>query len=82
MVVVLILIGSPPDGVLGVLVHDDELILGRTAGIDAGENVDSAQIADIALLIACQFRLCLLFEQLLVGGVVDDFRGSGNAILS
>ena len=81
MVVVLVLVGSPPHGVLGVLVHNDELVLGRTAGVDAGHNVHSTQLADLALFVAFQTGLGLFLEQLLVGGVVHDLSRAGNAIL-
>ena len=81
VVVVLVLVGSPPHGVLGVLVHNDELVLGRTAGVDAGHNVHSTQLADLALFVAFQTGLGLFLEQLLVGGVVHDLSRAGNAIL-
>ena len=82
MVVVLVLVAGPPHGVLGVLVHDDELILGGAAGVDAGHDVDSAQLADLALLVAFQFGLGLLVEQLLVRGVVHDLGRAGDTILA
>ena len=81
VVVVLVLIAGPPHGVLGVLVHHDELVLGRTAGVDAGHHVHSTQLADLTLLVAFQLGIGLLCEQLLVGGVVHDFSRAGNAIL-
>ena len=81
VVVVLVLIAGPPHGVLGVLVHHDELVLGRTAGVDAGHHVHSTQLADLTLLVAFQLGIGLLCEQLLVGGVVHDFSRAGDAIL-
>ena len=81
VVVVFVLVAGPPHGVLGVLVHDDELILGRTAGVDAGHDVDGTQLADLALFVAFQAGLGLFLEQLLVGGVVHDLSRAGNAIL-
>ena len=42
VVVVLIFVGSPPDGILGGIVNDDKLVLGRAAGVYAGHDVDSA----------------------------------------
>ena len=81
VVVVLVLIAGPPHGVLGVLVHHDELVLGRTAGVDAGHHVHSTQLADLTLLVAFQLGIGLLGEQLLVGGVVHDFSRAGDAIL-
>ena len=82
VVIVLILVAGPPHGVLGVLVHDDELILGRTAGVDAGHDVDGTQLADLALFVAFQAGLGLFLEQLLVGGVVHDLSRAGNTILA
>ena len=81
VVVVLVLIAGPPHGVLGVLVHHDELVLGRTAGVDAGHHVHSTQLADLTLLVTFQLGIGLLGEQLLVGGVVHDFSRAGDAIL-
>ena len=82
VVVVLVLVGSPPHGVLGVFVHDDELILGGAAGVDAGHDVDSAQLADLTLLVAFQLGLGLLVEQLLIRGVVHDLGRAGDTILA
>ena len=82
VVVVLILVGSPPNGVLGVLIDDDVLILGGTAGVNAGHDVDSTQLTDPTLLVAGQIGLGLLSEQNIVGGVMHDFGRAGNAILS
>jgi hypothetical protein len=81
MVIVLVLVAGPPDSVLGVLVHDDVLILGGTAGVNAGHNIDSAQLADPALFVTSQLRLGLLLEQHFVRGVVHDLSRAGNAIL-
>ena len=81
LVVVLELVRGPPDGVLGVLVHDDELILRGAAGVDAGHDVDCAQLSQLTLLKALQAGVHLRLEELLVGGVVDDFLDTGNAVL-
>ena len=82
VVVVLIGLGGPPHGVLGVIVDDDILVFGGAAGVDAGHNVDGAELADLALFKAFQTGLGLFREQHFVGRVVDDFRGAGNAILT
>ena len=56
------------------------LSLGRTAGVDAGHYVDSAQLGDLALPRArSSVGLGLLGEQLVVGGIIHDFSRSGNA---
>ena len=82
VVVVLVLVAGPPNGVLGVLVHDDVLVLGGAAGVNAGHNIDGAQLADLALLVAGQVRLGLLCEQSIIRGVMHDLGRAGNAILS
>ena len=82
VVVVLVLVAGPPNGVLGVLVHHDELVLGGTAGVDAGHNVHSAQLADLAHFVAFQAGLGLFLEQLLVRGVIHDLGRAGNAVLA
>ena len=82
VVVVLVLVAGPPNGVLGVLVHDDVLVLGGAAGVNAGHDIDSAQLADLALLVAGQVRLGLLCEQNIIRGVMHDLGRAGNAILS
>ena len=66
MVIILILVRSPPYRVLGVLIHDDELILRRTTGVHTSEYIYSAELGLEALLIACKTFLGLLCEQLLV----------------
>ncbi len=81
VVVVLVLVGGPPDGVLGVLVHDDELILGGAAGVDAGHDVDGPQLAKLAPLKAGEVLLQLLLEKHFKGGIVDDLCGAGDAVL-
>ena len=82
MVVVLVFVAGPPHGVLGVLVHDDELILGGAAGVDTGHNVDGTQLADLTLLVAFQTGLGLLFKQLLIRGVIHDLSRAGDTILA
>ena len=81
LVVVLELVRGPPHGVLGVLVHDDELVLGGAAGVDAGHDVDRTQLSHLALLEALQAGVHLRLEEFLIGGVVDDLLDTGNAIL-
>ena len=81
MVVVLVLVGGPPHGVLGVFVHDDVLVFGGTAGVDAGHHVDGVQLGDLADFVAGEAGLGLLLEQLLIGRIVDNLGGTGNAVL-
>ena len=81
MVVVLIGVGRPPHGVLGVLVHDDVLVFGGTAGVDTGHNVHGTQLADLALFVAGELGLGLFREEHLVGRIVHDLGGAGDPIL-
>ena len=81
VVVVLVLVGSPPHGVLGVLIHDDVLVFGGAAGVDTGHDVDGIQLGELAHLVASQAGLGFLLEQQFVGRIVDDFGSTGNTVL-
>ena len=81
LIVVLERIGGPPNGVLGSVVHNDELILGGTSGVDTGHNVHCAKLGYLALLKALKRRISLGLEQLLVRGVVYDLGRAKDAIL-
>ena len=81
-VVVIGILGSgPPYGVLGVLVHDDEFVFGGTAGVDAGHDVDCAQLGLDALVKAFEVFTHLFLIQELKGRVADDLCCAGDAIL-
>ena len=62
MVVVLILIGGPPHGVLGILVHNDEFVFGGTSRIDTGHYVNCSQFADLSFLVSLKTGLGLFFK--------------------
>ena len=81
VVIVLVTFRGPPNGVLGVVVHNNELILGGAAGVDAGHNVDRAELADLAFLVTLEAGLGLFFEQHLIRRVVNDFRRSRDTVL-
>ena len=81
VVVVLVRVGGPPHGVLGVLVHDDVLVFGGTAGIDAGHDVNGIQLGLLTDLVAFQAGLGLLIVEQLVGRIMDNLGSTGNAIL-
>ena len=57
------------------------LVLGGAAGVDAGHDVDGAQLADLALFIAFQAGLGFFFKQHFIRGIVNDFGGTGDAVL-
>jgi len=81
LVVVLVFGRSPPDGILRRLVHHEELVLGRTAGIDAGHHVHGAHVGYNALVETAQALLGLLAEQLVIRRIVHDLRNAGDAVL-
>ena len=81
VVVVRIIRGVPPHGVLGVLVHHDVLVLGGASGIDAGHYVDGAELGHLTFVIALETGLGLLVVEDFVGRVVEDLGDTFDAIL-
>ena len=81
VVVVLVTFGGPPNGVLGVLVHNDELILGRTAGVDTRLHVHSAEFGHLTLFVSFEGFLGFFFEELFVRRIVYDFGSTRDAVL-
>ena len=82
MVVVFIFVRSPPHCILGIFVHNDELVFGRTSGINSGHDVYCAEFAYLPLLVAFESGFGFFFEQKLVRRIINDFCGSGNTVLS
>ena len=82
MVVVGVLRGVPPYGVLGVLVHYDVFVLGRTAGVDAGHYVDCTKLGHLTFVVAFEFGPGLLVVEDFVGGIVKNLSGSLDPILA
>ena len=72
VVVVLVLGGGPPDGVLGVLVHDNVFVFGRAAGVDTGHDVHSVELGELAFIEAGEGGVGLEFEEIFVRRVVVD----------
>ena len=66
MIVIVILLAVPPDGILGGLVYDEELILRRATGVDACHYVDSAQLAHLSLLVTLERRISLILEETVI----------------
>ena len=50
MVIVRIFRSCPPDSVLGILIHNDEFIFRRTAGVDTCHNIDSAKLCELTFI--------------------------------
>ena len=57
MVVIGIFGSVPPNSVLGLVIHNDELIFGRTSGINTCHNVNSAKLGELTLVITG--KVCL-----------------------
>lgn len=54
VIIILIGIGSPPNGVFRVFVHDDVFVLRRTASVNAGHHVDGIEFGQHAFVITFQ----------------------------
>ena len=81
-VVVIGILGScPPNGVLGVLIHDDIFVFRRTAGENTGHNVNCVKLGQLAFLIALEAGIHLSFEQLFITGIMNDLSCSGDTVL-
>ncbi len=81
LVVVLVLRGGPPYGVLAGVIENEELVLGGTSGVNAGHYVDGTELGYLALVIAGQRRISLFHEQLIIRRVVNNFLNAGNTVL-
>ena len=81
LVVVLILVAGPPDGIARRVVHHKELVLGRTAGIFAGHHIHRTGIGQLAPFVTGEGRVHLLLEKPFVRRIVQYLRGSGDTIL-
>ena len=82
LVVVLILVGSPPDRIFRGLVHYEELVFGRTAGVNAGHHVHRSHIGQLTFFETLKSRFGLLLEQLLVRRIVYDLGHARDAVLA
>ena len=82
MVIILVLIRSPPYSVLRLVIHNDEFVFRRTTGVDTCHNVHCTKLTNLAFFIACQLRFCLFFKKYLIRRVVNNLSSSGNAILA
>ena len=70
----------PPDMLATDVVQDNKLVLGGAAGKDTGVHIHRTQFGDDTLFISLQVGTGLLGEELLVGGVVDDFGSVGYTV--
>ena len=72
VVVVRVLRGVPPNSLLGVLVHNDVLVLRRTSGVDTGHYVNCTELSLLTLLVALEGRVDLSLVKFFVGRIVCD----------
>ena len=80
LVVVLVFFGCPPDRVCAGVVLNEELVLGRTAGVDSGHHVDSTELGFLTLFITLKVGVGFVDEELVVAGIVNHLC-AGDAIL-
>ncbi len=62
MVVVFVLIGGPPYGILGIFVHYDEFVFRGAACVDTGHYIYSAKLTHLAYFVTFQAGFCLFFK--------------------
>ncbi len=63
MIVIRIFRRIPPDSIFGVFVHDNVLILRRTACINTCHNIDGTKLCQLTFFVTCQFRFHLFLKQ-------------------
>ena len=81
MVIVLIFVGGPPHGVLGVLINNDILVLGGTAGINAGHDINGSQLAFLTLFVSGKTGLRLFLKEHFIRRIAHNFGNAGNTVL-
>ena len=62
MVIVLVLIGCPPNCVLGVLIHNDIFVFRGTSCVDTCHYIDSTKLTDLTLLKSFKLRFGLFLK--------------------
>ena len=82
MVIVLVFVRSPPDGVFGIIVYDDEFVFRRTTRVNTRHNVDGAEFADLTFFITFERRICFGFEKLFIRRIVNNFLNAGYTVFS
>ena len=80
-VVVFVKVRSPPDSVFGGIVHNEEFIFRRTAGVNACHYVYGAEFGFLSFFKTLKSRVCFVFEKLFVRRVVVDVLHTRNAVL-
>ena len=81
VVVVGVLRSVPPQGVVRSLIINDELILRRTARVNASHYVYSTEFCLMTYFEALEACFRFLFKQLFVRRIVNDLRCTGNTVL-
>ena len=82
MVIVLVFIRSPPDGIFGIFVYDDEFVFRRTTRVNTRHNVDGAEFADLTFFIAFERRIRFGFEKLFIRRIMNNFFNAGYTVFS
>ena len=81
MVIIGIFGSVPPNGILGLVIHNDELVFRRTAGVNTCHNVNCSELGNLSLVIAGKLRLKLFVVKSIVIGIVNNLSYAGDPIL-
>ena len=81
VVVVLVRVGRPPNGVFGVVVYYDKFIFGRTTGINTRHNVYCTEFAYLTFFVTGKGRIGFFFEKKFVRRIVNYFFNARDAVL-
>jgi len=81
MIIILVFIRCPPYSVLGILIHNDELIFRRTTCVNTCHNIDSAKVTFLTLFIAFKARIHFFLVQIFIRRIMHNFCSSSNTIL-
>ena len=81
LVVVLVFVRCPPDGVLRNRVLNKELVLGRTACVDTCHHVNRAKLGVLAFFVAGEFGVGFVDVEFVPRGVVVNLGSALDTIL-
>ena len=81
LVIVFVFVGCPPYGVFSYFVLNQIFVFGRTASVNAGEDVDSAEVSEDAFLEAFECGVCLILVEIVIRRIVNDFLHVLDAVL-
>ena len=81
VIVIGIVIGGPPYGILGFLIHHDKFILGRTSGVYTRHDIDGTQLTDLPHIISGEAGFGLFLKQSFIAGIVHNLCRTSDTIL-